>query len=34
MTAYANPLHQVRERGRDNVAVYAVLVIEIGRAHV
>jgi ABC-type glycerol-3-phosphate transport system permease component len=27
MTAYANPLHQVRERGRDNVAVYAVLVI-------
>ena len=27
MTAHANPLHQLRERGRDNVAVYAVLVI-------
>lgn len=27
MTAHANPLHQVRERGRDNVTVYAVLVI-------
>lgn len=27
MTAYANPLHQLRERGRDNVTVYAVLVI-------
>ena len=27
MTAHANPLHQLRERGRDNVTVYAVLVI-------
>ena len=27
MTAQANPLHLVRERGRDNVAVYAVLVM-------
>jgi ABC-type glycerol-3-phosphate transport system permease component len=27
MTAHASPLYQLRERGRDNVAVYAVLVI-------
>jgi len=27
MTPYANPLHQLRERGRDNVTVYAVLVV-------
>jgi ABC-type glycerol-3-phosphate transport system permease component len=27
MTAHANPLHQLRERRRDNVAVYAALVI-------
>jgi len=27
MTAHANPLHLLRERGRDNVTVYAVLVI-------
>ena len=27
MTAQASPLHLLRERGRDNVTVYAVLVI-------
>jgi raffinose/stachyose/melibiose transport system permease protein len=27
MTAHANPLYRLRERGRDNVTVYAVLVI-------
>jgi ABC-type glycerol-3-phosphate transport system permease component len=27
MTQYANPLHQLRERGRDNATVYAVLVV-------